>query len=133
MLTTALAFSVLLYFLGIVVPIRLSDWYGGLFYVLTGLLIAAVVDHGHAQTPWSIRWRRFAVSVVSIVAWFIAGAGMVSIFSGASFSLGRNGVDVWATVWPMIALAVVLAFLGMGLTRWMERRATTFDARAAKV
>jgi hypothetical protein len=131
--TVLLALSMIAFYLVLTLPFEVPEVIAGGFYFIPGALLVAVVDHGHAQTPWSRRIWRLLASWALTVLWLIVGAYMVSIFTAASFSLGETPADVWATIWPLMVVAAVLAWFGMLVIRWMERQIDPFARGKSKL
>ena len=119
-----LAVSILLYFLAVIAPFKVPDVIGLILFFLPGALIAAAIDHGHAATPWRLRWRRLTVSWLTIFAWFVVATEMINLLSGGNwiFTSSKNVKDWLTTYGPEFVAAGALALVGMLLVRWIERR-----------
>lgn len=117
--TVSLAISFLLYFFLLVIPIRVPDFMAAVFLLLPGGLMTAAIDHGHANTPWRIRWHRLVISWLAVAAWFLVGMQLPLLMNNASLGFGKG--DVWGYFWPLMLVAAAVAGLGIWLVRWIER------------
>lgn len=116
-----MAVFMLLYFIALVIPIKLPDFLVGLLFYIPAVFIAAVIDHGHANSPWRIRWRRLLLSWLVIVAWFIIGGSTPALINGTTAEYGRSAGAIWSVMWPGLIIAAVVAIIGILVVRWIER------------
>lgn len=117
----ALAVSILLYYLVLVIPVEVPLVLVMILYFIPAALLGAVIDHGHANTPWRIRWHRLLLSWVVILAWILAAGQVQNLMNGAPIGLGRTLGDVWSALWPLMILAAVIAWIGIAVVRWIEK------------
>jgi hypothetical protein len=117
----SLGISFLLYYFFLVIPIPVPDFLFLVFYILPAILLTAAIDHGHANTNWQTRGQRLGLSWLANFAWLLVGLQLPALMNATTLGFGNTASDVWANVWPLLVISVIIAWLGIWLVRWIEK------------
>ncbi len=125
----SLSVALLLYYLFATLPILLPGWLATVMSFMVAILLGSTLDHGLRGAPLKKRLTRFVLSVITIVAWLEVGQYILVRLSEAPNRLNFQNEGWW---WQMILselgwlslVAIVLAGVGMGVARWLERSST---------
>ncbi len=121
----AFALSVVLYYVALVIPLAVPLWLAMILFFIPAVLLAAMIDHGHGRSPWSVRSRRLLISWVAVFGWMVVASTVPAFMTGNMELEKLSAGNVGSYVSSLLLMAAVVAALGILVVRWIERGTTT--------
>jgi cytochrome c biogenesis protein CcdA len=126
-ISTLLGLSLLAFYLGLAGPWQISEWVFAILYFTPSVLLVAVIDHGHVNTPWSKRIWRLLASWLLATVWLIVGASILVYFLGGETIFTGTTAENWYMLRVMMGIAAIMAGIGIVVVRRIERQPDPFN------